>query len=300
MELAMLKQPPFNCTYMGVLRGVCDYYGLGVSDAFLYGATGHAFVMNIHKALCPSGPYCFDREPVETLAENLGLRTTGLGFFHAGSTKEERSAAEATLISALDRGAPCYLVNMEFQLLTGYDETGFLTAQPWPGMDFPQAHITFGTWAELGEQVHMDFYILERSDPAPRGDAVLASLRYAVDLWRNPRVYTGENYGVGRDAYANWVSAVRAGHGSSHGNWWNGTVWAECRRQASAYFGEIADLLPDDAPALAEDYGAIAGALERCSAKDLADAEKVGLLEDAAEREAAAIVKIEGVLAKVS
>jgi hypothetical protein len=297
MKLDTLRQSPFNCTYMGALRGACDHYGIGVTDAFLYGASGHAFVMNIHRLLCPSGPYCFNRDPINRLLENLGLRTTELGFYHSGSTTEERVAVDARIRDALDRGAACYLVNMEFQLITGYDETGFLTAQPWPGMDFPQAHMTFGSWAELGDEVHMDFDILDRCQAAPRPEAVRAGLGYAVDLWRNPRAHTSQDYGIGGEAYSNWISAIHAGHGSSHGNWWNGTVWAECRTQAAAFFREIAGLLPDDAPGLADDYSTVADLLERCSSKELPDDEKIGLLEDASRREAAATDRIERALA---
>ena len=60
MDMANLDQAPHNTTLMGVLRGVVDYCGLDISDATLYGSSGHAFVINIHAELCPSGPYCWD------------------------------------------------------------------------------------------------------------------------------------------------------------------------------------------------------------------------------------------------
>jgi len=295
MQLENLRQAPFNCTMMGALRGALDYYGIAVSDGVLYGASGHAFVLNIHKELCPSGPYCWNPQPMDALLQNVGLRREPLGFFHPDITAEERTTVECRLRESLGAGAACMLLNMENQLITGWDDTGFLTAQPWPGMDFPPKHPTFGTWAELGDGIHMDFHVLHRCEPADLRRAVTESLRYAVDLWRNPKAHTGEHYGMGPDGYANWSAAVEAGHGASHGNWWNGTVWAECRARAADYFREVAPLLPSGAEAvgLAEEYAAIAGLLERCGSKELEAEAKVKLLAEAAEREGACVARVE-------
>jgi hypothetical protein len=49
MQLANLHQPPFKSTLFGVIRGIATYFDLPYSDAFLFGASGHAFLMNIHK-----------------------------------------------------------------------------------------------------------------------------------------------------------------------------------------------------------------------------------------------------------
>jgi hypothetical protein len=88
---------------------------------------------------------------------------------------------------------------------------------------------------------------------------------------------------------------VGAGHGASHGNWWNGTVWAECRARAADYFREIGPLLPPgaEAVALADDYAAIAALLEQCASKELEANAKVKLLAEAAELEGACIARIE-------
>lgn len=299
MRLGNLRQAPFNCTMMGALRGALDYYGTAASDAWLYGAGGHAFVLNIHRELCPSGPYCWDVQRIEPLIANVGLRRESLGFFHGGSSAAERAAVESRLIGALADGLPCMLVNMENQLITGRDETGFLTAQPWECNDFPPSHLTFGTWQELGEGIHIDFHVLHHTEPASPRAALLDALRYAVDIWRNPKAHTSEHYGMGPDGYANWSAAVSAGLGGSHGNWWNGTVWAECRAFAAAWFREVAPLLPaeEDASFLSEGYAALAELLGQCADKELPGERKLALLAEAREREAACVARIEQVLA---
>jgi hypothetical protein len=295
MDLANLHQPPFNTTMMGGLKGVLDYYGLRRTDAEVYGLSGHAFLINIHPTLCPSGPYCWKRARVLELIENLGVRIVPLGFFHAGSSPEERAVVERQVIDALDRGEPASLLNMENQLITGYDETGLKTSQPWEFADFPPKHLTFGTWSELGAEIHVDFYRLEQMAPASAEHALNAALRYAVDVYHHGEQHAEAGYLAGSGVFDAWVEAVEAGHGSSHGHWWNATVWAECRRQAAEFFRQLPT--KDQTGKLSEDYAAVASALSRASDKEMPVSEKVALLRQASVHEANAIRGIESLLA---
>lgn len=298
MQLDHLHQAPFSSTFMGAVRGALDHYGIGVTDAFTYGASGHAFAMNIHNQLCPSGPYCFDRAPIFALLENVGLHTASLGFFHAGSAPNERDNVETQLRDALESREPCMLINMEFQLITACDDTGFRTAQPWPGHDFPPARLTYGTWSELGDEVHINFYVFRRGRILAHRAAAQAALAYAVDLWRNPATHSAGDYGMGPDAYANWKSAVEAGHGTGHGCWWNGMVWSESRTRAAEYLREIAPLLPDPSAAapLADHYAAIGSLLQSCADKETAPEAKLAHLSEAEAHEMEAISRIEAIL----
>ena len=294
--------PPFNTTLMGVVKGALDYHGTEVTAPAVFGASGHAFLINIHKELCPSGPYCWNREAASPLLRNLGLEMTDLGFFSPRSSPKYRAAVERHLRDALDNGTPCSLVNLENQLIAGYDDDGFLVLQPWaPKVDFPPARLTFGSWKELGDVFHVNFYILTSVTPGEHRKAVLDSLDYAVDLHTNPAKHTSRDYGVGPDAYANWIDAA-AKFGASHGNWWNATVWSECRQMASQYFGEIQRRYGDVAQAASEltgIYADIAGALGRLSDKKMAAAEKVSLLAETRDKEAAAITKVAALAASL-
>lgn len=302
MELDGLRMRCFHTTAIGVLGGVLDYWGRPVSDAFAFGASGHAFVANIHEALCPSGPYCWDREPFHRLVANLGVEVVDHGFFHGESSPDERRRVEAAVVGQLDRGVPCSLLNMENQLITGYDDTGLLTAQPWPGHGFPPKHLTFGTWEELGGEIHMNLYSWPRREPAPEADAIAASLDCAVDLADLAGARPTRPYAAGLTAYPQWIAAVRAGHGDSHGNWWNGTVWAECRAMAAAYLEEVGQRLPEAAglaAPLAEGYRAVADHLRHASDKALATGPKVEHLEAAAARERSLVASIPELAAAV-
>lgn len=289
VQLENYRQPPFNSTLLGVLRAAADYHRLPFSTPWLYGASGHAFLMNIHKELCPSGPYCWIREPFfETLA-NLGLRVEPLGFYHTGSTPAERAALEARLRRALDAGTPCMCDNMEFQTINGYDGAGLLCGLPWGEMDVTPGHISWGSWREMGAEVHASFYTISACPAAPADVQMRAGIAYALDLYARPERHTSGDYAVGAGAWEHWLGALRSGKFNQHGNWWNASVWSECRKMAGDWLRELAGAHPAQAAALgalAADYDALSGALLDIGDKDKPVDERLGLLEEARDREA--------------
>ena len=292
MKIDNLGMPPFNTTLMGVLKGALDYYKFDISTPMVFGASGHAFLINIHEQLCPSGPYCWKRTEANPLIENLGLRMTDLGFYSPQNSKEDRADVEKKLRDALDKGIPCSLCNLENQMITGYDNDGFSTTQPWaPKVDFPPAKLSFDTWKEFGDKFHVNFYTIEKVKPCDRLTAILDSLGYAIELHKNPTAHNQKGYGIGPEAYTNWINAA-AEHGSSHGNWWNATVWSECRTMTSQYFAEIGKQyhhVSRSASQLEKAFAEIAAALGTLSDKKMDAKKKVTLLEETKKKEAAAI-----------
>jgi len=292
-----LRMHPFNTTLMGVLKGVAEYLGLDYGDAWLFGGSGHAFVINIHEELCPSGPYCWNPETFYKLVRNLGIEMTDLGFFSAENTPEQRRKIEETLKKSIDAKVPCSLLNMENQIISGYDDTRFIVQQPWPQTDFPPRTLTFQTWEELGKEIHINFYTFAKKPVVSDGKVVRDSLNYAVDLVRNPDKHTGKPYHIGLGAYDTWIQAVKDGLGSSHGNWWNGTVWWECREMASRYFADIASKysvdISEKAANLSSQYKKVAQMLNKARDKELADDKKVKVLQEARKAEESCIKGIE-------
>ena len=107
MILENLSVPPFQSTLMGVIKGVCDYYGYKLSDAMICGGSGQAFLMNIHEQLCPSGPYCWNHTPFYALLKNLGIQMTDFGLITEDSTLEERTLLENKVKQHLINKHPC-------------------------------------------------------------------------------------------------------------------------------------------------------------------------------------------------
>jgi hypothetical protein len=304
MKLENLSQGRLNTTLMGVVKAVLDYYHLDSSEAWAFGGSGHAFLINIHEQLCPSGPYCWKYDGFRKLLRNLGLEMTDLGFFHAQSTPEERAAVEQKLKQRLDSDDPCSLVNLEHQVISGYDDKAFFTAQPWGDCcgGFPPATLTFGTWPEFKDEIHVNFFTFRKLAPVDDRTVVRDSLRYALDLFRYPEKHSLEHYGIGPDAYDNWLRAVAAGHGTSHGNWWNGTVWAECRAMASNYFAEVGQkfgTVAGPARELSTAYREIADLLSKISDKSMDPGGKTTLLADLKDKEGRAVKQVESLLASM-
>jgi hypothetical protein len=296
MKLDDIVQPPFNTCLMGVVKGVLDHFGVRHSPAWVFGGSGHAFLINIHERLCPSGPYCWKYDGLYPLVRNLGLEMIDLGFFDRSSGRAERTAVEQKLAAELDQGRPGAVINLDDQIVCGYDETKLLLTQPWCN-DCPTtpSGLTFGTWQEFGDEVHASFFAFRQAEPAPQAEVVRASLRYALDLFRSPGRYQLDRYAIGLAAYDNWTKAA-AEHGASHGNWWNATVWSECRTMAGGYFAEIAGKYPalaEPALELSRHYRAIADLLSQVSSKEMPAGEKTARLNELSELEARAIGRIE-------
>lgn len=297
MKIDTIKQTPFNTSLMGVIRGVFDYYDIKISNGMAYGGTGHAFMINIHDVVCPSGPYCWKYDGFIRLLQNLGLKMTDLGFFHKDHKIEERNRLEEILRTHLDNKLACSMQNMDNQIIYGYDEKGLLLIQPWgPECDVTPPTLTFGTWDEYKGEIHASYFFYRKVPPADEATIIRDSLHYALDLFRNPSRYTFDKYKIGGEAYDNWINSHEQGTAHEHGNWWNATVWGECRTMASEYFTEIAGKYPGEtftiAQGLSRQYKEIAELLKQISDKEKPGSEKIPLLKQAKEKELEAIHQI--------
>ena len=302
MRLENLNMYPFNTSLMGVLKGIFDYYRIPVSNAMLYGGSGHAFLINIHKVICPSGPYCWNYKRFFELVKKLGIEVEDLGFFDGQSSPEERKKIETTLRNNLDAGLPCSSLNMENQIINGYDDVSLSLIKPWDvDSEMTPNRLSYETWAEFGKQVHVNFFSYRKNKPEHIKDIIKSSLGYAVELFDKSEKYLmSKDYAIGLAAYDNWQKGVEDGHGSSHGNWWNATVWSECRLYASAYFAEIAALLPVTAMRISQelygDYYVIGDLIAVISNKELTSDKKIKVIQSIKEKEEKAVEKMTKIL----
>ena len=189
------------------------------------------------------------------------------------------------------------MLSLENQLIAGYDDKQFLVQQPWAKVNFPPKTLTFQTWEELAKEFHISFFSFAQTEAADDRSIIRDSLSHAIDLAKNPGKYRSEHYKIGPEAYDTWVRAVEAGHGPSHGNWWNGTVWRECREMASKYLSEIASKLQggksEKAMGLSKQYGNVATFLDKARDKGLADEKKIKVILEAKKAEEACVNGIE-------
>jgi AraC-like DNA-binding protein len=308
MELANLAQPPLNTTLMGCMKGASDYFDGDLSVPMLFGLSGHAFLINIHKDLHPSSPYVWKKESFRSLLSGIGIDTVAEYDVRRDGPESTRRGVEQQVKTHLNDGRLCVLDFLEHQLISGYDENGFMVLRPWGGMapsEVPQ--VSFGSWDPcLKTEGWAHLTVVAR---APRQKTVEQAARdalgFALKLHRDPSSMQVEGYRIGQGVYENWIAGVERGLGTTHGHVWNGMVWSECRKQASEFFRELAEVT--DAPAaqqacgtLQTTYGEIADALTAARDKDLAKAEQLSLLKQARDAEAGAAATIEDLVAALS
>ena len=165
-----IRQPPFNTSLMGVIRGAADHHGIDLSTPMLYGASGHAFLINVHDQLCPSGPYVWNRRPFYRLLRILGLAVRDLGMIHDGSPIGERDALESKVKACLDAGIPCGCCNLDNQIVIGHDDEGFDLTMPWS--HDPGTNVLAETYGSIAKKLDK---VADRKMPADEKVALLES-----------------------------------------------------------------------------------------------------------------------------
>jgi hypothetical protein len=224
---------------MGCIRGCLDYLGIEVSDAWLYGATGHAFVINVAPGLCPSGPTDWDTRRLPELGRNIGYLEEGIDVYCPGQKNNLSAARERAwdyVRSRIDEHLPCYgweLAVPEFYVIYGYDEAGYYVSGP--GCDEGQGPIP---WRKLGaSEIGVVFASsISPGESADERKTVRDALSFALDVGYNRRRWTDSAGGlVGYDV---WIRTLRAGRAERFGLGYNSAVWAESRKFAVEFLKE--------------------------------------------------------------
>ena len=226
----------------GVLtKGGClRYLGLDVSSAWVYGISGHAFVLSVHDAVAPSGVTAWDADTFTQLAENIGCSIEGVFAFNTDAdfvAKQDLAWERAR--RAIDEGFPVYAweaAEAEFQIINGYDDKGYICEGAGSGHK---------PWNELGNSDVgvLALYTVRPADPPEPPVAIKRALEFAVGYDRARRsrktpFATGLEYKRGAAAYDTWIRALRSGKPTGFGVAYNAAVWAECRRFAGAFLKE--------------------------------------------------------------
>jgi len=229
-ELAGLEWVPRAVSHMGCLEGCVRHLGLGISPAWLYGGTGHAFFINVDEDLCPSGPHSWPYfDVVPRLVRNLGVETEVLTAFPWDEKHDfdaRREEVWHSVRSAIDAGVPCYGWHYEFIVIRGYDDGGYILSGPIgaPGVQAPRAWREFGASAGPGS---VEMALVRPGQPASDQTVVSEALSFAVE---NARSREGRTEWGGLAAYDKWARGLASGATiSSDGAGMHAAMWAECR-----------------------------------------------------------------------
>jgi hypothetical protein len=254
-------------SHLGCLKGCLVYLGIDVTDGWLFGATGHAFVLNIHDELCPSGPTAWRAEPIHRLGRNVGYSPSCVfGFKQQDDFRAKQELAWQDTRAAIDAGVPCFgweLAIPEYYVVYGYDDAGYLYKGA--GCDDgagPKA------WSELGDTGIgvLEMYTIRPAAGADDDSLVRQALEFALAFGRDPAPWTFDGYTAGLAGYGVWISALKRNSANGMGAAYNAAVWSECRTNAAQFLAEAAGRLPPAALHLCttarERYQAVADSLQ--------------------------------------
>jgi len=244
-----LTQKPMWMTHMGCLIGCAEFLKAEASPAWIYGGSGHAFALNIHEQLCPSGPTAWCAEKCDALAAHVGLQVEDCH----GDKRHQDFAQEQDRIwqrtrAAIDAGIPCFgweLDVPEWYVVQGYDARGHYLFDKFgkPG----RCH-----WKKLGDTGIgvATIRAVRRVQPADDRTVVREALHFAIE--HGAGKHSHEAWTTGLGGYDAWMRALQddeklKGEVIGFGLAYNAQCWAECRRHALAFLEEAARRLDDKA-----------------------------------------------------
>jgi hypothetical protein len=248
--------------HMGCIKGCLDFLGIEISDAWLYGGTGHAFVINLHEQVCPSGPTAWRTVKLFELGHNLGYKLDGVfGFKQQDDFAELQERAWEHARQAIDQRRPCYgweIEIPEFYVVYGYDDVGYYYSGP--GCDEGKGP---KPWQEVGDTGIgvLELYSVWPGEAAADATTVVQALTFALEIAANPKEWIFEGYRAGPDGFDNWIRALQGGTASDMGVRYNAGVWLECRKNAVEFLKEAKRRLPGRADALFDHYKGVAEGL---------------------------------------
>ena len=243
----LLPIRPHNqwASFMGSLKSCSDYLGFGYSSAWINGVTGHAFLLNMHPVVCPSGPVAFEHDFILANAESLGLSFTSINAHKTNPEFKElqKEAFDATQ-KALADNKPVFgweLNIPEYYLIIGTDDNGYLY------YDF-DGSVGHKPWDELGESDIglLTIYIVSSLEREPdRREQVHTALDFFNDYHTNPEQYAYEGYTQGSRGYDVWIEALSEDKADPWGLAYNTQVWRAERINGLNFLEEIKSVLGD-------------------------------------------------------
>lgn len=239
-KLKNLKWTPMWTTHIGCMHGCAEYLGINVSPARVFGATGHAFIINIHDNLCPSGPTAWKTEMLFNLSPNFGMKQECVfGWKGDLGLLDLQKKAWDFVRKAIDEGKPCFgweLEVPEFYVIQGYDEIGYLYSGP-------LCDEGKGTkpWNELGNSDIglIEVYSCEKCNSADTRKTLRDALRAALNHADNTENWIMDKYHSCPEGFDTWIMAIEQENELPWGVAYNTEVWSECRKSAVHFLEEV-------------------------------------------------------------
>ena len=301
---------------LGCIKGCLEHLGQDISFPWLYGGTGHAFIISLDPGVDVSSPDSWDHQPQYELGHNLGYRIDGLQTWAADLSddvlrKKQREAWDFVR-DHIDRDIPCFGFELKayyggYWVITGYDDVGYYYSGWEEGGPLP--------WDKLGTLFipNLEVHAVELCPAAPDVKTVRDGLNYALRHAQNPAEWIDKQAKSGPAAWVYWAKALETGEAKRDHHTYNLKLWLECREMAVAFCREAKARLPGRCDArfdeAAAHYATVCTVLRSAIAlhperdepdwgpdATFASAEAAALIRQAAEADAAGLAALAQIL----
>jgi len=246
-ELPGLKWEPQSLALLGCIKACLNYMKKPVSDAWLYGATGYAFLINIHEKVYSYSVGAFNKDEFYRLGKNIGYQTENIRSEKSlGDFRSQQLRAWEAVRQAIDNGDPCYGYPLhtipEIYMIHGYNQCGYFFNGPGcESGDGPKL------WTELGlPDQYFDIHVVKSHETAPPEKTIRDALHFVIEFSADTNTWISHEYKAGPAAYDQWIHALRLGHADAFGTAFNALVWSECRSYAVPFLTEAKGLVRSD------------------------------------------------------
>ncbi len=244
-KMEELRWNPMWVSHLGCVKGCLDYLGLDVTDQWLFGGTGHAFVINMHEAVCPSGPTAWNTEMIFQLGKNIGYEVDGVYAMKTDEDfKEKQKKAWEHARRSIDSDFPCFgweLEIPEYYVVYGYDDTGYHYRGP-----MCESGKGPKPWQQLGDTDIgcLEMHSVKPAEPADDTKIVQDALEFVLKHAESPEEWVFPKYRAGVAGSDSWIAAQETGKADGLGMAYNSEVWSECRKLGVGFLKEAKDRMP--------------------------------------------------------
>jgi len=234
--LPAISWSPRWMSLMGCMIGCSKFLGLGNTDAWVYGSSGHAFVLNIHKTLCPSGPTAWKTAKSLKLLSNAGFSISGVVSW-AQNPDYAQKYLEATNIirEAVENGFPSIVFwadKPEHYIVRGINDDGiFINGAG-------SEAVPFKPWTKISESDMIEALSVKPDEKSEVSKTVKDSLQFAIETWHGSSGICYDDYSCGFKAFDVWAESFDDPNLNGFGLAYNSQVWAETRIMAVDFLRE--------------------------------------------------------------